>query len=104
MGALQRRKNGLPSVGEHDDRLDALGDHALDVGDGLLRVALTVRVLEVRDVRALRDLVLGRCSGDETPAVSTKAVGEPEGRLLGTAPGRNATRGRARRREGGGRR
>src|SRR5262249_36808407 len=60
VGAAQRRQDGLAGVWEDDDRGDAFGGHALDVGDGFLGVALPVRVLEVGDVRALGDLVLGR--------------------------------------------
>jgi len=36
VGAAQRGQDRLAGVGEDDERVDALRDHALDVGDGLL--------------------------------------------------------------------
>ena len=53
VGAAAARQHRLAGVGEDHQRVDALGDHALDVGDGLLGVALAVGVDELRHAGAL---------------------------------------------------
>ena len=88
VGAAQRGQHRLAGVREDDERVDALGDHALDVGDRLLGVALAVGVHELGHARALGGLVPRRRGGDEPPAVAAEAVGQAEDDLVGTAPRR----------------
>src|SRR5215211_3159168 len=76
VGLPERRENGLAGVREDDHRVHALRDEAIDVGDRLLRIALTVRVDVLRDARALLRLVLRLRAGDLAPVVVAKPVRE----------------------------
>jgi hypothetical protein len=87
--AAQGGQDRLAGVGEDDQRVHALRHHALDVGDGLLGVALPVRVLEGGHARALADLVLGGGGGDQAPAVAAEAVGHAQDDLVGATPRRD---------------
>ena len=73
-GLADGRQHGRTGVGEDDDRLDPLGDEALEVGDGLLRVVLAVDVDDFVDVGALGGLVLELGAGDAPPRVAAEAV------------------------------
>ncbi len=90
--APQGREDRLACVGEDDERVDALRDHALDVGDRLLRVALPVGVVDRRHVRALLGLRARGRRRHETPAVASEAVREAELDLLRPAPRRDGVR------------
>ena len=96
--AAERGQDRLSGVREDDECGDALRDHALDVGDRLLRVALTVRIGERGHVRTLLRFVARRGGRDEAPAVSSEPVGQPERDLLRAAPRRKCSRPRGRRR------
>ena len=96
VGARERRQDRLAGVREDDERVDALRDHPLDVGDRLLRVALAVGVAERRHARALARLVARRSGRHETPAVASEPVGQAERDLLRAAPRRHGGRLRGR--------
>src|SRR5262249_49001461 len=81
-----------------DEGVDALRDHTLNIGDGLLRIALAVGVTERRDARALLRLSFSRGRSYKPPTVAAEAVGQTERNLLRAAPGRCRRRLRRRRR------
>src|ERR1700727_922666 len=79
----QHRRTG---VAEYDQRVGALGRHALDVRDRLLRIALPIGVLIAGDIGALLRFLFGGSSRDQTPAVAAKAIEKGDRRLLRPAP------------------
>ena len=58
-GLLDRRQDAIPEVGEADDHICSLGDHAADVGDRLLGIEPCARVHDLR--RPQHDCPGSRC-------------------------------------------